>query len=215
MKQGYKVTLAVLTIMILITLTIGTSYSFYSVQGKQEEANEFKSTCFKISFTDQDYISLNSDGKFAYPIDDNKVDSLTPYSFTIENTCTADNSNEAINYQIVLNALKQDVSETSKGDLTEYLYYKLDENPGKLLKNESKYSTPSYLPSEYKNNVKNSYLLTSGTLEHNASKTFNLRLWIPANACEGNDCQSSIMGKTFEGKILVITSQGVASERNS
>ena len=31
MRSGYKVTLGILTIMILVTITIGTSYSYYSI----------------------------------------------------------------------------------------------------------------------------------------------------------------------------------------
>ena len=40
MRKGYKITLGVLTIMILITLTIGTSYSYYSVSDVQEDNND-------------------------------------------------------------------------------------------------------------------------------------------------------------------------------
>ena len=51
MRNGYKVTLSILTIMILMTLTIGTSYSYYSISAEQEEPNVLSTTCFKINFT--------------------------------------------------------------------------------------------------------------------------------------------------------------------
>ena len=36
--------------------------------------------------------------------------------------------------------------------------------------------------------------------------TYKLLLWIDANACSDNTCQTTIMTKTFEGQILVLTS---------
>ena len=51
MRSGYKVTLGVLTIMILVTITIGTSYSYYSVASKQQDPNKLTTTCFEVSYT--------------------------------------------------------------------------------------------------------------------------------------------------------------------
>ncbi len=52
MRKGYKITLSVLTIMILVTITIGTSYSYYSVSDVQSEENTLTSTCFNITYND-------------------------------------------------------------------------------------------------------------------------------------------------------------------
>lgn len=190
MRKGYKITLSVLTIMILITITIGTSYSYYSVSDVQSDPNTLASTCFNINYTDNNVIKLNN----TYPMSETNALRLTPYSFTIENTCDA--GNQTIKYDISLNTLT-----TSPSTLTSSLNYKLNRTaPTAVTGTTGTLTTPYALNPNVKTSegVDSSYALeTGGTLAPGESKTYNLYLWINENA--GND----IMAQTFTGKVLV------------
>lgn len=213
MRNGYKVTLSILTIMILMTLTIGTSYSYYSISAEQEEPNVLSTTCFKINFTETtgSTISLNTDGKYAYPMSESTATSkLTPYNFTITNTCTSASSAGDTNYVILLSTLT-----TTTSDLTSYLNFKLNQTSPSIVAGTTTALTantytelPADIISEY--NLDTNYVLETGTLEPGTNKTFNLYLWIKEDACSGgiygsNDCETNVMGKSFTGKILVYT----------
>lgn len=197
MRKGYKVTLSVLTIMMLITLTIGTSYSFYSVSDVQSDPNTIVTTCFELSFTDSNSISLNTDGSYAYPMSEaNATSKLTPYQFTITNTCS---EGDALKYDVTINTLTDTPS-----TLTDYVRYKLDvaaptASAGTSAMLSSVYDSAYDLESTIKssNNVDKTYRLVSGTLAPQETKTYQLYLWIDENA--GND----VMGYTFNGKVLV------------
>lgn len=190
MRKGYKITLGILTIMILVTITIGTSYSYYSVSDVQTDYNTLATTCFDITYSDRDVIKMNSDGNYAYPMDEADALTKTPYSLTITNTCTDTNSSAPIKYDLSINTLTSPTS-----NLTPYIRYKLGSEASAVLTTKLDSSMASSLKSQY--SIANSYKLTSGTLAPGASVTYNLNLWIDANA--GND----IMGNTFTGKVLV------------
>ena len=84
-------TLGVLTIMILLTLTIGTSYSYYSISDTQDEPNNLTTTCFDVKFSDGSggSIKLNTEGNFGYPMSDAKaLASSNYYEFTLTNSCS-------------------------------------------------------------------------------------------------------------------------------
>ena len=200
MRKGYKVTLSMLTIMILLTLTIGTSYSFYSVSDVQTNPNELTTTCFDISFNDNNgssTIQLNSDGKYAYPMSEaSALSKLTPYEFTLTNNCTSSNASAGVNYVVTLNTLTATTS-----NLTSYLKYKLNRTLPSAVTGTTAALTanPYNLAASIKTEqgIDTSYSLTSGTLAPGDSATYKLYLWIDESA--GND----IMGYNFNGKILV------------
>ncbi len=208
MRKGYKITLGLITIMILLTISVGTSYSYYSISDIQKEENNLTTTCFKIDFSGSNDIALNTAGKFAYPMSDvNAANKLTPYTFTITNSCTTSNAASGVNYEIVFN---------TKGDLNDYIRYKLDEGAtlgtATALTDAQPYTYAQYFPTSKKMvGTVHSYKLKSGTLAPAASQTYKLLLWIDENACSGEECDEKIMAKTFEGQILVLTSMGVLS----
>lgn len=196
MRNGYKITLGVITIMILITISIGTSYSFYSVSDTQTSPNSLATTCFEISYNGSNAINLTGDGKYAYPMSETVATAKTPYTFTIKNTCTSANASGGINYDVSINTL---TGETS--NLTPSLRYKLDKTAPAIANGTSAMlsSLTDKLGANIKAsyNVSKSYNLVSGVLAPNESVTYNLYLWIDENA--GNE----VMGNTFNGKILV------------
>src|SRR5699024_4059471 len=96
MRSGYKVTLGILTIMILVTITIGTSYAYYSISSTQENPNEISTTCFDVSYTEGSNGSINLPA--TYPMSEaNALKKLQPYEFTITNPCTSENASNPIN----------------------------------------------------------------------------------------------------------------------
>lgn len=197
MRNGYRVTLSILTIMILITLTIGTSYSYYSVASEQTNPNELTTTCFDVSFTDADVINLNATGNYMYPMNEaTALSKLTPYKFTITNNCTSANASSGINYVVTLNTLTAQTS-----NLTNYLNYKLN-----VASPTTETGTTAALitnPYDLNPNIKTdqgidtSYSLATGILAPGESKTYQLYLWIDESA--GNE----VMGYNFTGKVLI------------
>ena len=192
MRKGYKITLSVLTIMILITITIGTSYSYYSVSDVQENPNTLSSTCFNITYA-ENTSSINLTN--TYPMADTKGLTTSPYTFTITNTCTTANQSETVKYIVTLNTLT-----ASPSTLTGSLKYRLDKTaPTAVQGTIGTLSTPYELNQNVKTEegIATSYNLETGTLAPGESKTFNLRLWI------NEDADNTIMGQNFEGKVLV------------
>lgn len=195
MRKGYKITLSVLTIMILVTITIGTSYSYYSVSDVQTDPNTLTSTCFNIEYKNEsNSINLTN----TYPMADEKGLTLTPYEFTIENTCAT--GNQTVNYVVTLNTLTGNIAPEKTSNLTSSLRYRLDKTaPTAIQGSIGTLTTPYELNSNVKTEygIDTSYSLEVGTLAPGESKTFNLRLWIK------EDADNSIMGQNFEGKVLV------------
>jgi len=190
MRKGYKITLGVLTIMILITITVGTSYSYYSVSDVQETPNTLTSTCFNITYA-ENTSSINLTN--SYPMSEANALGLSPYSFTVTNTCGS--GNQTVNYIVTLNTLT-----ASPSTLTSSLNYKLNKTaPTAVVGTTGTLTTPYALNPNVKTSegIDTSYNLEVGTLAPGESKTFNLYLWINENA--GN----SIMGQNFTGKVLV------------
>lgn len=191
MRKGYKISLVVITILMLITITIGTSYSYYSVSDVQTDSNAVSTACFKVDFADQDSISLSN----AYPISEATALTQTPYQFTITNGCTSDNSSKDISFDISLNTLVDPVS-----TLTSSIRYKLVEVGGTsfdsaMLTSAEAYTLGDTIKSD--EGIDASYLLASGTLVAGASKTYQLYLWIDESAT------LEVANQTFTGKVLV------------
>lgn len=205
MRSGYKITLGVLTMMILFTITVGTSYSYYSVSDKQTGTNNLATTCFDITFEDSNYISMNSAGKYAYPMSEATALTKTPYTFTVTNTCTAENAGtNKIKYDISLNSLVG-----VQSDLAPYVKFRLNRTLPSVVNGTSSSLTgkeDAALNAAVKTqeNIDTSYNLSKGNvIGPGESATFNLYLWIDENACIGNACQTTVMNKSFTGRVLL------------
>ena len=195
MRSGYKVTLGILTIMILVTITVGTSYSYYSIASTQDKPNIVNTTCFDVSFSEgSSSINLGA----TYPMSDTSANNLSPYTFTITNTCTSENATDPINYAVTLNTLTANMPTLP---LT-FLKYRLDETSpsavtgtSTLLSNATVYDLNSSVKTEQ--GIDTSYELITGTLAPGQSVTYNLRLWIDESAT------TEIENTTFTGRVLV------------
>ena len=191
MAKKYKVMLIAITIVLIGSIFLGTSYSLWQTSKTQEGVNEISVGCFNITYTNLDSYGGNEAGDInlvnAYPISDEAGSALTPYVFKIKNTCTI-----AANYAINLETLN-----TSNFN-TDYLKVKFNEA-----------SNNSSTPTLYKDitatdvllsNSTSAKQLTTGYLAANEEITYALRAWIDINA---TTTTTNVMGKTWNGKVVV------------
>ena len=83
-NQKRKKVLLFIGILIMLCGVIGISYAYWMLTYMQEGLNRVASGCFSLSLTNEkNSINLQN----AYPILDEEGKTLTPYSFTITNTC--------------------------------------------------------------------------------------------------------------------------------
>ncbi|MBE6154427.1 MAG: hypothetical protein E7163_02495 [Firmicutes bacterium] len=203
--MGYRITLSILTIMILMTISVGSSYSYYAVSSVQEEPNYLSTTCFNISFEDEDSINLTN----TYPMSEyDALHKLKPYKFTVTNTCTTENANRDSIVLVLLNYISE------KTELQKYLNFKITSNKG-FNQEGSVWALPvinDLLGVEQSENVELTKLIGMASIAPGDSEEFSLYMWITEDACDNNvvvndegqtECEVNVMGKTFEGQITV------------
>ena len=180
--KNKKIILSILGILLVFSILIGLSYAYWLTTNSQENSNIAKAGCFDTQFIENsDAIKLDS----IYPISDSQGTKLTPFSFTIKNTCNYD-----ANYQINL----ETISSTLK---LKNIRVKLSDNDSNLLSNFS--TNTKVLKST------DSRLLTSGTLNSGLSKTFELRVWLDKDTTLDDINNTMGADNSWEGKITVIT----------
>jgi len=176
-----KKVLLVVGIIIGIFCVVGISYALWQVTHVQTGENTLTIGCFKVEFTDQNPIQI---GK-AYPIEDSVGKTLTPYEFTITNTC-----NDLASYQINLEVLNEST-------MNEYSYIKamLDEERPNLLNSNQ-------IVEKTLENATTAYKLKKSFLSANETKNFTLRLWLE----ESTPPNEEIMNSVFKSKVTITTS---------
>ena len=180
--KNKKIILCILGILLVFSILIGLSYAYWLTTNSQENSNIAKAGCFDTQFIENsDAIKLDS----VYPISDSQGTKLTPFSFTIKNTCNYD-----ANYQINLETL----SSTLK---LKNIRVKLSDNDSNLL---TSFSTNTKVLEST-----DSRLLTSGTLNSGSSKTFELRVWLDKDTTLNDINNTMGADNSWEGKITVIT----------
>ena len=170
-----------LSVLVLTTMLvgIGVSYSLWNISVSQDTTNIAETKCFDLSISNQENnISLEN----AYPISNDKGKSLTPYTFTITNTCdiTAEYS---VNLEVLNNSTLS----------SKFIDVMFEGNINLLSSYDStdKVNTSSI----------ESRKLTTGILKSRESKDYSLRLWIDYNTTL-EDLNNEI--KTFKSKIVVV-----------
>ena len=98
MIKNKKTILIILSILIVLGLFLGVYYAYYIKSINQEESNIVKTKCLNFSLTNEKN-DINLDEQ--YPIPDSEGRKLTPYQFTITNTCE-----QFISYNVNLEALE-------------------------------------------------------------------------------------------------------------
>ncbi len=180
MKENKNKTLLIILGTLIVTFTvIGVSYAVWRLILSQTNKNSLATTCFSVSMTDSNAISLEK----AYPIIDEEGKKLTPYTFTITNNCDS-----YVKYEVNLELL-------NTSTLTNMDYIKLmldDESPAVISSYDVTTKTISDATTAYK--------IKTGYLDANESKTYNLRLWVDESVTMTTE---GIQNRLFESKITV------------
>ena len=174
-----KIILSVLGILLILSLLVGVSYAYYMVSVSQTNKNIVKSSCLNLSISNEENVIklekqipiMNEDGK-----------KLTPYTFTINNTC-----NSMMGYSLNLEELE--------GSTLASKYIMTMLNDKAYVNMASLSSTDNY----YTNSVE-SRVLATGSLGPNASINYSLRLWMD----EATPLTTDAMNKSFRSKVVVI-----------
>ena len=173
-----KIILPVLTILSMALILVGTSYAYWRFTYISDKTNIGKSKCLSIELTNQkNEISLTN----TYPISDIEGKKLTPYSFTINNTCDT-----FISYDVNLEML-EGTTMNSK-----YMAVMINNEHKELLSNLDSANTIMSSSVE-------SRKLVSGSLGVGDSVDYTLRLWMDESVTLSDDA----MNKNFTSKIVV------------
>ena len=194
MRLRYRIPLAVIAIMMIGLMFLGSSYALWRVTKYQQTENMIETGCFNISFSDKNSINLTN----AYPVNDTKGLQLVPYEFTIQNTC-----NVKASYTIYLNTLETGATEIPY-NLIKYSLQKIGGassvaktlSAAKVNRDTSSFSYDKALKSSY--TLETSEGEAKGILAENESVKYNLRLWIDESAT------TAINGYKFEAAVSTI-----------
>ena len=178
-----KKLLIILGIIMIIFVAIGMSYAYYIKSYSQENSNIVKTKCLNLSITNEkNDIKLDEQ----YPIPDSEGKKLTPYQFTITNTCE-----QFISYNVNLEALEGTT---------------MDSNAIKVMVNNEapvNLATLDVTQTSINNSVESRTLVT-GSLGSGDSVDYALRLWMDY----GDSADLSSMNKVFNSKVVVTATIG-------
>ena len=177
MIKSKKIKVLIISILCILTITIGLSYGYYLLSKVQENNNIAGSKCFKLEFSNEsEAINLSN----MYPISDEEGRKQVPYSFTITNTCDM-----LAGYTVNMEML-EGTTLNSK-----YLDVLINNEEIKLL---STYEATDTVIA----NSTESRILTKGTLAYNDSVDYTVRFWMDKDV---EDIES--MNKLFKSKIVI------------
>ena len=147
------------TVCLLVLLGIGFSYSMWNMSVSQDTSNVIATTseCFNIELTNQsNAINLEN----AYPISNEKGKKLTPFTFTVKNTCDM-----FLSYTVSLESLKGSTLNSKFIDV--------------MVNNEAVTRLSEYETTKTVNNGSvEARILAKGSLSKDDSNDYSLRLWI-------------------------------------
>ena len=181
MRKAYKIILMVISILLIGSIIIGTSYSMWVKTTIQKEQNIVDSSCFDIEFTESSNINLTN----AMPISDEAGLKKKPYTFTLKNTC---NNNSKVS--IALDVLNTSTMSSSaiKTSLTK----------------GDKSGRPKLLTSLDKKDevdisgAKEAYILGTDIIGANKSKSYSLYLWMDEAVTIAE------ASKSFSSKVVIV-----------
>lgn len=190
-KRNKNTFIIVLTIVSALVVIVGTTLAYVSFTLTSSKDNLIKAGCLKIDMTEKDNISLTS----SLPMLDEKGLELTPYIYTLTNSCTVDAYYET-NLGIINTSNIDNVSKVKLslgGDTYLYPVFVGSLNDGTLVENDS--------------TISKVYLMDSGYLKAGASKTFELRMWV--------DSEVESMTGIIDAKVIVNATAKSGPEFNS
>ena len=168
----------IIVIVLLLILGLGFSYAWWRYTVIQDKTNVAVSKCFSIELANQaNEINLTN----MYPITDEEGRKLTPYTFTLKNTCTM-----SAKYTLNLEMLEGTTLNSN------YLAVLVNNKDIKLL---SSYNTATTVI----DGSTESRTLDTGTLAPNGSKDYSIFLWMDKSVTLSDDSQN----KVFKSKVVV------------
>ena len=177
MKKDKQLKVFFCVLIIILLLSIGLSFGYYLLNKIQENTNAVRSQCFKLEFSNEKNASSLDN---MYPISDEDGRKLTPYSFTITNTCDM-----LAGYTVNMEML-EGTSLNSK-----YLDVMINNEGIKLLTNYE--LTDTIISGSVESRI-----LARGTLAYNDSVDYVLRFWMDKDVTD-----AASMNKYFASKIVV------------
>ena len=159
-------------------LGVGISYAWWRLSFVQDKANTAVSKCLKLELANQsNEINLTN----MYPISDEEGRALTPFTFTLKNTCSM-----SAKYTLNLEMLEGTTLNSN------YLAVLVNNKDIKLL---SSYNTATTVI----DGSIESRTLDTGILAPNGSKNYSISLWMDKSVTLSDDAQNKI----FKSKVVV------------
>ena len=178
MNKKKKIILIIVILLVMMTV-IGVSYAYWLLTFSSHNPSKLVTSCLNLSLTNEkNDINLTK----AYPISDAEGKKLTPYSFTITNTCDL-----FLSYTVNLEILNESTMS--------YKYIKAMINNEAIAKLKDLEDTQTTL-----DNASSSKVLFKGTLGSGDSADYNIRLWMDEDVTV-NDTDS--MNTTFLSKVTI------------
>ena len=178
MSKKKKIILIIVILLVMMTV-IGVSYAYWLLTFSSHNPSKLVTSCLNLSLTNEkNDINLTK----AYPISDAEGKKLTPYSFTITNTCDL-----FLSYTVNLEILNESTMS--------YKYIKSMINNEAIAKLKDLEDTQTTL-----DNASSSKVLFKGTLGSGDSADYNIRLWMDEDVTV-NDTDS--MNTTFLSKVTI------------
>ncbi|MGN1374630.1 MAG: hypothetical protein ACI4XK_04960 [Bacilli bacterium] len=181
MRKSYKIILMIISILLIGSIIIGTSYSIWVKTAIQKEQNIVNSSCFDIEFTESSSINLID----AIPISDEAGLKKKPYTFTLKNTC---NMNSKVTIALDVLSTSTMSSSAIKTSLTKG---GLGGTP-KLLTSLDKKAEVDI------SGAKEAYILGTDIIGANKSKSYSLYLWMDEAATIAE------VSKSFSSKVVIV-----------
>ena len=179
-KNKRKMSAKIIAILVLtVFITSAVTYGYFAANKFQTGNNTLLTECFNIDMTNES-ASINLSN--AYPISNKKGQETTPYSFTLTNTCAT-----TAKYYIIVD------SKTNSFD-DRYLNVSVNKELPETL---SKRENTSY-PAD--SGYQSSHIIKTGTLVKDASKDFEVRLWI-----DEATTYEQLTGRGWEGQVRIVS----------
>ena len=168
----------IIVIVLLLILGIGFSYAWWRYTVIQDKTNVGVSKCFSLELANQaNEINLTN----MHPITDEEGRKLTPYTFTLKNTCSV-----SAKYSLNMEMLEGTTLNSN------YLAVLVNNKDIKLL---SSYNTATTVIA----GSTESRTLDTGILAPNGSKDYSISLWMDESVTLSDDAQN----KVFKSKVIV------------
>ncbi len=173
-----KVGLIVLSLCLIGIVAIGVSYAWWRFTVMQTGENTAISQCLKLELSNEsEAINLTN----MYPITDEEGRKLTPYTFTLTNTCTVSAA-----YKLNMEMLE--------GTTLNSKYVAVTVNDGDINLLSSYDETTTVIDGSTESRT-----LDTGVLSPNGSKDYSVSIWMDKSVTLEDDAQN----KVFKSKIVI------------